>query len=95
MCHLAFDKLPIILMLLLLFFAFGITFDVLLCLSIGFFVVIIIIIFFFLRNGKGRDLMLSFLVGGMSLLRPSKIWLITNISFSICEFLVQKGKILE
>lgn len=93
MCHLAFDKLPIVLMLLLLFFAFGITFDVLLCLSIGFFVVIII--FFFLRNVKGRDLMLDFLVGGMSLLRPSKIYLITNISFSICEFLVQKGKILE
>lgn len=75
------------------FFSFGITFDVLLCLPIGFFVVIIII--FFLRNVKGRDLMLDFLVGGMSLLRPSKIYLITNISFSICEFLVQKGIILE
>lgn len=56
---------------------------------------LLLLLLFFLRNVKGRDLMLDFLAGGMSLLRPSKIYLITNISFSICEFLVQKGKILK
>lgn len=57
MCHLAFDKLPIVLMLLLLFFAFGITFDVLLCLSIGFFVVIII---FFFKECEGTGFNVRF-----------------------------------